>query len=330
MPDIDFHNQTWQKEPALHRSRPFLIVALAIILLLLFALLSPPIANGGTGHGSAGAGTGSGVHGHTDNGAGASGKDADSTQHPETPSDDESSAMSFANQPVPIDNATAVTANEPGLQAILQELQNQPSSVPSLVAENIQSASQPTSAPGRRGGFLGVEVNAGKKMLFIVDTSGSMASQSPEQISRLELLKKELINSLRQASRGPRKKYGGSFRIIAYDSSVRVFPETGQLKFAASDSLPKAERFVEALISSGGTDMLLAWGTAEPLISETGIQVVYFLSDGEVDDSVAKELLTFLQQLPKNLVINTFSLGVSSKLMQQIAEQHRGKYVEKL
>jgi len=320
MPDIDFHNQTWQKEPALHRSRPFLIIALAMMLLLLFALLSPPIAGSGSGHGSADAGPGNG------NGRG----NANNAPVSATTPDRAGTAVDQENHSVPADNSPTVATNAPGLTAILQELQNQSPIVPSLAAEKIQSASQATSAPGSRSGFLGVEVNAGKKMLFIVDTSGSMASQSPEHASRLDLMKEELITSIRQASHDPRKKYGGSFCIIAYASAVQAFPEEGRLRFSASDSLPKVERFVDALTASGGTDMLLAWETAEPLITGTEIQVVYFLSDGEVDDSIASELLTFLQRLPKKLVINTFSLGVSSELMRQIAGQHRGKYVEKL
>ena len=87
----------------------------------------------------------------------------------------------------------------------------------------------PKAAPGKpgngAGGFYGVEVRAEKRVVFLVDVSGSMGAVTPEGGSRLDVMKRELRRAVGSAERG------------------REFPGLGVLVGLAAVSRPGAVRF---------------------------------------------------------------------------------------
>ncbi len=312
-----------------HPARPYILFGLYLILLLvLFLCFFHSPGSGGTGSSSGyGQGTGAGEKG---DGQGSGGS---------------SSGVGSADVAVPSEinsggGGSGQAKVEGGPEAVLigvPESKAPPPPKNPVVMEwasgrgGAPEASAPATAgsEGKRS-FYGIEVGERENALFLVDVSGSMGSTTPEGRSRLEVLKLELLNVIGRTqaaqaagSFGARVSTGISL-IVAFSDGVTEY-KRGNTQAAES---VRIREFIGNLNAAGGTSMLGAWQHILPNLGRGGIDVVYFLSDGDPTDCEGPELEEFLKQnLPSGVRVNCFSIGKESQLLKNIATQHRGKYV---
>ncbi len=181
-----------------------------------------------------------------------------------------------------------------------------------------------------RKGFYGVDVNPAKRVLFIVDTSGSMGFSSREDRSksRMDILKMELLKIIRKNSGN--SGASGGFSIVSFSSRASVYPNKGLCMYSHPQQVLDAEKHVkDALRASGITNMRKGWEAAVGIIKKQKIDTVYFLSDGEPSDGFeAIWLNSFLQQNNiTELTVNTISIGINSPRMKAVARDNMGKYI---
>ena len=210
-----------------------------------------------------------------------------------------------------------------------------------LPNENVRHFGTPSAnAPvvrkgGSNKGFFGVDVGENEgNLLFLLDVSGSMGGLSSENITRLDLLKKELTRLLRETSahhkNQPKPTTGfrnlnskGTFQIIQFSDTPVRCPPSGQIfNFDDDTDINTAISHIKKLELMGGTHFLSAWQMVEKLHKSMRIDTVFFLSDGE-DNSLTPDWIN--THLP-HIRIHTFSMGTSSQLLQTIATQHNGTY----
>ena len=114
--------------------------------------------------------------------------------------------------------------------------------------------------------FFGSEITS-KRVIFILDVSGSMAEGSPP---RIELVKKELKSVIEKLS--PAVK----FNIIAFGSKVLVWSRKKMVK-ATDAAKKKAKKFVDSFEASGLTHTDEALKAA---FAVEDVDTIYLLSDG--------------------------------------------------
>lgn len=296
-----------------HKARPFIIAA-AIIIAVLHALLLPSPKHGYTdGDGSFGSKDGTGAGSNDTGTAGTS-----TTQSPEP---DGGNAPDADNSP---------STGDDGTQGITEHVIPAEPEKPTLAKDNLKPA--PTSKGSKAGtgsgkGFYGRSIDGNQNILFIVDHSGSMGTTSPEGKSRLEVLKINLLRSIREAANKENPKSiaskapKGTFAIFVFDCSYQAFPENSTLPFASTSSISKAQQFINDIDIGGGTNFRGVWAAAIPFIKKHHINTVYFLTDGEGED-----ILDMLKALPKRTTVHTFAIGTKSDLLKNIAKAHHGTY----
>ncbi len=324
----------------------------AILALLLFLFTGTPKTGSGSGSGSGGGdGMGYGtIPGGTGDGAGygsgASKTGAGTGDGESAVGNGQNDAGSAQNAPANPPSDTPSDAPQDGASTggtSAKQTENPPEPFASMALPFSQpDKGTPATAPkagGREKGFFGVDVVPGARVIFLVDRSGSMSNGTAEQISRQELLKRELLKVITAMSQkkppaDPNQKRSiledpvGKFRIAIFDDQFELAPAAGQKiwSFGNASDIKKATDFIMQVSPRGGTEMLMAWQHLKPTISADRITVVYFLSDGAFDDG--DQLLLYLKQNHPHLVIHTFSMGRHSPLMEEIARQHNGTYVK--
>ncbi len=160
-----------------------------------------------------------------------------------------------------------------------------------------------------------------KDVTFVLDTSGSMAHDG-----KLEQAKDALIQCIGALRKGDR------FAVVQFSTEVDVLSET--YLPATADSREKAERFIEAFVPRGGTNiegaLQRALGFHSVENSETResegqrLQVVVFLTDGRptVGQTVPKAILNDVESRNRaGLRIFPFGLGydVNTRLLDDLA-----------
>ena len=191
-------------------------------------------------------------------------------------------------------------------------------------------AANNSSSGGTGKGFFGIRVSGNDRIIFLLDTSGSMASGTADgSARRIDLVKNEMKNALTAGRKDANDNDGrGVFRIVIFNSSYSFFPEQGRLTFASMQDVSSAVRFVKQLSAGGGTSMMMAWNAIISVIDRDKINLVFFLSDGESSDCTDDQLLKRLRQTVPDLRIHTISMGRSSDLLKKVAKQHKGVYRE--
>ena len=153
-----------------------------------------------------------------------------------------------------------------------------------------------------------------KKLLFVVDTSGSMNGE------KMDRVKSALTYAIRKL------KEGDEFNIIRFSTDVeRMFDSARKATDANRD---EALKFVSDMEASGGTaiDEALTTGTAAITDPET---LVVFLTDGEptIGETDIKKIAANVQ-LTNRLGARIFPFGVgvdlNTVLLDQLARDHRG------
>ena len=153
-----------------------------------------------------------------------------------------------------------------------------------------------------------------KESIFIIDTSGSMAGTSlNEAKSALQLA----IDRLSPQDR---------FNIIEFNSVTRVMFDSA--RNASSDNVQEAKRWVDALQSDGGTEMMGALQAAllnQPVTNDLVRQVI-FMTDGQVGNE--NELFSFIRANLGNSRLFTVGIGAApnSNFMRNAARFGRGTF----
>lgn len=146
-----------------------------------------------------------------------------------------------------------------------------------------------------------------QEVVFVVDTSGSMGGESlPQAQGALRLCLRHL-------------REGDRFNIIAFENNYRTFsPEP---VIFTQKTLEQADRWVDALRASGGTELL------QPMLAAVqGVPdgVVVLLTDGQVGNE--DEILRAVLGTRKTTRVYSFGIGtnVSDVLLRNMAKQTGG------
>jgi Ca-activated chloride channel family protein len=146
-----------------------------------------------------------------------------------------------------------------------------------------------------------------QEVVFVVDTSGSMAGESlPQAKGALRLCLRHL-------------REGDRFNIIAFENSYRLFsPEPVTF---TQKTLEQADRWVTALRADGGTELLKPMEAAVRAVPDG---VVVLLTDGQVGNEA--EILSIVMGSRKTTRIYSFGIGtnVSDVLLKDMARQTGG------
>lgn len=156
-----------------------------------------------------------------------------------------------------------------------------------------------------------------KDVVFVLDTSGSMAGEKIKQA------REALIHALRNLNRHDR--YG----IVSFASGIRPFRE--QLA-AVGDGLDPALAFARALEAQGGTNIAGALKRAAEMLPRNApgrVQLVVFMTDGlpTVGEDDPKKIMAALnEQLGTRVRVFPFGVGtdVNTDLLDNLAADHRG------
>ena len=158
------------------------------------------------------------------------------------------------------------------------------------------------------------EQELARELIFVIDTSGSMAGQSIDQAK--QSLQLALIQ-LRTIDR---------FNIIEFNSRTRSLFKNP--KSANSDTLLKAKKFVHRLQAKGGTEMAPALNTAfKSQHSEQHVRQIIFITDGAVGNEQA--IYKIIHNALADGRLYTIGIGSApnSYFMRKAAQFGRGTFL---
>ena len=172
--------------------------------------------------------------------------------------------------------------------------------------------------------YYGIDIYA-KRMLFIIDRSGSMQTIVNGQ-SRIQRAKRELITAIN----GLEEEC--EFGILVFDKEVRSWQE--QLVQANEDNKLKAMRFVEKLSAGSSTNTYMA--LRRSLAFDPQLEAVFLLTDGKPTygpiQSPPAILLDILHRNEMhNITINAVAVGVEplmASFLRKLTEPSNGEFRE--
>lgn len=182
---------------------------------------------------------------------------------------------------------------------------------------NFARSARGAAAPGQQASsYYGLTISA-QRVLFVLDTSGSMEG------ARLEAAKRELtqaINALPEQT---------SFSIVVFNSVLAVWQQ--QLVEANAAMKESATRFVNAQPPRGGTGTLGAL-TASLVFD---VEALYLLTDGMPNDSKPIDILTRVAELNRGRRLSLYTIGVGvgpaggpfDQFLSTLAKNNWGLYV---
>src|ERR1043165_7595905 len=150
-----------------------------------------------------------------------------------------------------------------------------------------------------------------KELVFVLDTSGSMAGFPIEKAK--ETMKLALDNLYPS----------DTFNLITFAGDTEIlFPKPVP---ATQANLRKAQTFLDSRSGSGGTEMMDAIKAAlEPSDDQSHIRIVCFMTDGEVGND-----MEIISEVQKHASARVFSFGIGSSvnrfLLDKLAEAGRGE-----
>jgi Ca-activated chloride channel family protein len=179
-------------------------------------------------------------------------------------------------------------------------------------------------APGEDGTFMAViaprtEVAAGalqpKDVVFVIDTSGSMAGPKIEQARRA------LVFGVRTLQPQDR------FSVVAFSTGVHAFRDG--LAAATPDVREAAVQWIEALQAGGGTNIEAALRHALSQLAPGRLPMVVFLTDGRPSvQTQDAEALVKIAEGDNRAKARIFTFGVGHdldvRLLDRLAESSRG------
>jgi len=174
---------------------------------------------------------------------------------------------------------------------------------------------------GEKGGYftlilqpperVTVEDITPKELVFVLDTSGSMAGFPIEKAK--ETMKMALEGLYPQ----------DTFNLITFSGDTHIlFPEPVP---ATAENLRRAQEFLQTRAGGGGTEMMKAIRAAlDPTDSQRHLRIVCFMTDGYVGNDL--EIIAEVQKHPQARVF-AFGIGgsVNRFLLDKMAEHGRGE-----
>jgi Ca-activated chloride channel homolog len=152
-----------------------------------------------------------------------------------------------------------------------------------------------------------------REVIFVIDTSGSMAGASIQQ-ARLAL--EQALSALTPVDR---------FNVIEFNSRTRrLFPASVP---AGPAEVERARRWIQSLQANGGTEMLAALQAALERADETGVvRQVVFVTDGLVGNE--DQLFTYISRALGRSRLFTVGIGAAPNghFMTKAAQFGRGTY----
>ena len=162
---------------------------------------------------------------------------------------------------------------------------------------------------GRGSGFFGAGGDEARKIVYVVDRSGSMTDS-------IDYVKFELKRSIGEL--GEEKE----FHIVFYSSGPPVEMPTRRLVNATDRNKQLAFEFIDGIIPQGETDPSKALERAFDVKPE----LVYLLTDGEFD----KAIVGLVKQRNTGGQVTVHTIGflyrMGEQVLKQIAEENGGNY----
>ena len=329
-------------EPDRHWFRSFLYIIILFILLLLWAALSEscrrtvPLpgsgisdlsgSGGGNGSGSSDSGSGPGA-GTTGNGD-SSGSDNTEKSSSVNPNGESANSVQGAQASSVKPKSSSNNGSNEKIVAIESLEKPQP---PPAATGNQQLGNVNSHAAGRKG-FYGLEAKPSGKVLFLIDTSGSMGAPSSDftGLSRLEVLKKELAKYIFDGNIPSEKTYkrSGGFILVAFSSNTQLFDNGNFTRYSNRADMKQTQEYISKLVPLGGTMMRDAWQKSLKLVKSKDIDTIYFLTDGEPGDGFSSDwALDRMKSVSSNVVVHCITLGGKRDFMEEIAKKRKGKYI---
>lgn len=167
-------------------------------------------------------------------------------------------------------------------------------------------------AGGGAASFFGAEAR-GTRFAYIVDVSGSMGYDS-----KIESLKTELSRSVFALQEN------AEFVIIPFSSDAA--PLGGKREWSEADEPNKAwaRKAIRELPAAGGTMPAPAFGIVFQIRPRP--DAIYFMTDGQFDESLALDLLRMNAELKIPIHCITFVSKEAEALMRRIAQDSGGTY----
>ncbi|MEM9379280.1 MAG: HEAT repeat domain-containing protein [Planctomycetota bacterium] len=176
--------------------------------------------------------------------------------------------------------------------------------------------------------FFGIRIES-HRVLFILDVSGSMNEPlRAEYIGesgrpRIDYAKDELLKAINAL------EANALFNIAPFSGGVESWLEDG---IASADEMTREDAtiYVERLGANGGTNL---FGAIEFGFEDPDVDTIFILSDGvpSVGDIIDPQLIRDeieLMNETRNIVINTIAVGGSLQILEWLAEDSGGSYVE--
>jgi Ca-activated chloride channel family protein len=154
-----------------------------------------------------------------------------------------------------------------------------------------------------------------KRVLFILDTSGSMSGKKIEQAQRALAF---CLNNLNK---------NDSFNIIDFDDQVKSFKNG--LVLATSQNVEDATKFVNDCTADGGTNIDEALQTGlDQMKGEDELNFVIFLTDGlpTVGNTDIKAILKNVKEKNDNSKVFVFGVGydVNTHFLDRLSQENKG------
>lgn len=156
---------------------------------------------------------------------------------------------------------------------------------------------------------LGGQARGARRIVYVVDRSGSMMTTLHGVISEL----KESIGRLRRTQK---------FHVVFFNSGTPLENPPKRLVSAIQAHKREAFRFFDGVVPGGSTDPKVAMRRAFSVDPD----LIYFLTDGEFDE----RLLQTLDGLNRGRRVRIFTIAYVSQegaaLLERIAREHNGEY----
>ncbi|MEN8149530.1 MAG: HEAT repeat domain-containing protein [Planctomycetota bacterium] len=183
--------------------------------------------------------------------------------------------------------------------------------------------------------FYGIRVLS-KRILFVIDISGSMTESAGKDRTKIDVAKYELKNAILGLGEG------AEFNIVNYAQAVFVWRK-GMVKAKGKDKRA-AVKFIEKMEAVGATNIHGALSRAFHLVGlgsrdknyEVGADTIFFLSDGQptrgeiLDPNKILACVKRWNSL-RRVKIHTVGVGPGhdASFMRSLAESSGGKYVKR-
>jgi hypothetical protein len=159
--------------------------------------------------------------------------------------------------------------------------------------------------------FFGIK-SGGKKFVYVVDCSGSMAINK-----RFLRCQTELLRSLTSLT------YGQQYLVIYFSGKMDAMPEN-QLVDVRPEQMKRTVAWVSNHGLGGGTQ---PWEALKRAIVNKP-DAIFFLTDGQFDPDIVTKLAKIQPDTKKRIPIHSISFEdpVGAELMQAIANYSRGEF----